>query len=90
MKNKYMLLGLTVLLGTGLVVGAHAAKETITIKGSTTVLPVAQSCAEAFMNKHADIDINGQIVVGKFIDIERPPFPSVLDCGSNRYNDNST
>lgn len=60
MKNKFMLFALTVLLGTGLVVGAHAAEETITIKGSTTVLPIAQACAEAFMNMNSDIDISVQ------------------------------
>lgn len=27
--------------------------------------------------KHTDIDINGQIVVGKFVDIERPTFPNL-------------
>ncbi|MBN1223016.1 MAG: PstS family phosphate ABC transporter substrate-binding protein [Candidatus Aminicenantes bacterium] len=37
-----------------------AAKKTITIKGSTTVLPIAQSCAEAFMNTRSDIDISVQ------------------------------
>lgn len=60
MKNKFMLLALSVLLGTGMAAGAHAAKETITIKGSTTVLPIAQACAEAFMNQNAAIDISVQ------------------------------
>lgn len=55
-----MLVALTVVLGIALITGinAFAAKKTITIKGSTTVLPIAQSCAEAFMNKHSDIDIS--------------------------------
>ncbi|MCJ7582626.1 MAG: phosphate ABC transporter substrate-binding protein [Candidatus Aminicenantes bacterium] len=60
MKNKLMLLTLTVLLGIGLGVSAHTAKENITIKGSTTVLPIAQACAEAFMNQNLDIDISVQ------------------------------
>ncbi len=28
---------------------------------------------------HADIKLNGQIVVGKFVDIERPPIPNLQD-----------
>jgi len=39
---------------------ALAGKDEITIKGSTTVLPIAQSCAEAFMNQHSDVDISVQ------------------------------
>jgi phosphate transport system substrate-binding protein len=62
MKNKFMLLVLAAILGVGLVIGGHAlaAKKGITIKGSTTVLPIAQACAEAFMNKHHDMDISVQ------------------------------
>lgn len=57
-----MLLALTAVLSFGLVIGskALAAKKSITIKGSTTVLPIAQACAEAFMNKYLDIDISVQ------------------------------
>jgi phosphate transport system substrate-binding protein len=62
MKNKLMLVVLTAVLGVGLITGVYgfAAKKTITIKGSTTVLPIAQSCAEAFMNKHSDVNISVQ------------------------------
>ena len=56
--KKSFLTFLTVVVGLGLVFGAAGAAKTITIKGSTTVLPIAQSCAEAFMNQHADIDIS--------------------------------
>jgi phosphate transport system substrate-binding protein len=61
MKNKWMLTGLTAVLGAGMIFGLYAfAAKTITIKGSTTVLPIAQSCAEAFMNKHSDVNISVQ------------------------------
>ena len=32
-------------------------KQTITIRGSTTVLPIAQKAAEAYMDKHPNVDI---------------------------------
>jgi len=53
---------LTGALIISLIFSAHvlAAKKAITIKGSTTVLPIAQACAEAFMNKYPDIDISVQ------------------------------
>jgi phosphate transport system substrate-binding protein len=38
----------------------HAAGNTITIKGSTTVLPVAQAAAEVFMEKNPGINISVQ------------------------------
>ncbi len=38
--------------------GAALAGETIVIKGSTTVLPVAQACAEAYMKKHPGVNIS--------------------------------
>jgi phosphate transport system substrate-binding protein len=62
MKNKFMLVVLTAVLGVALIMGGNAlaAKKTITIKGSTTVLPIAQSCAEIFMNKHSDVNISVQ------------------------------
>jgi len=61
MKNKFFLLVVMAVVSAGLVAGiALAASSTITIKGSTTVLPIAQTCAEAFMNKHQDIDISVQ------------------------------
>jgi phosphate transport system substrate-binding protein len=61
MKNQCMLMVLTAVLGVGLIFGMYAfAAKTITIKGSTTVLPIAQSCAEAFMNKHGDVNISVQ------------------------------
>jgi len=33
------------------------ARETITLSGSTTVLPVAQAAADAYMNTHKNVDI---------------------------------
>jgi phosphate transport system substrate-binding protein len=34
-----------------------ADEETLSISGSTTVLPIAAACAEAFMDKHPNVDI---------------------------------
>jgi phosphate transport system substrate-binding protein len=51
------------LLLTAFVGAAYAAPETegaITIKGSTTVLPIAQATAEAFMNKNPGVTISVQ------------------------------
>lgn len=58
-NGQTLLIGL---LSTALVGGVFAAfgNKEITIKGSTTVLPIAQSCAEAFMNQHADVNISVQ------------------------------
>ncbi len=39
---------------------AHAGAESITIKGSTTVLPIAQACAEEYMNQNPYINISVQ------------------------------
>lgn len=61
MKNKMMFAVLAAFLTTGLIAGVYASSaKNLTIKGSTTVLPIAQSCAEAFMNKHPDINISVQ------------------------------
>ena len=35
-----------------------ATKRTLTLTGSTTVLPIAQLCAEKFMNYHPDVNIS--------------------------------
>ncbi len=59
MKNKLFLTILLGVAGFGLVTG-NAASKTITIKGSTTVLPIAQACAEAYMNQHSDVTISVQ------------------------------
>jgi phosphate transport system substrate-binding protein len=37
-----------------------AAKNNIVAKGSTTVLPISQACAEVFMDQNMDIDISVQ------------------------------
>jgi phosphate transport system substrate-binding protein len=36
------------------------AADNITVKGSTTVLPISQACAEVFMDQNQDIDISVQ------------------------------
>jgi phosphate transport system substrate-binding protein len=43
-----------------LIISPCFGAERITIKGSTTVLPIAQACAEAFMNKNSQADISVQ------------------------------
>lgn len=52
------------LLCAALLVSCFAASacfaESVTIKGSTTVLPIAQACAEVFMNGNRSIDISVQ------------------------------
>lgn len=58
MKNITKML-LIIPLIIGLVNGFAFAKP-ITIKGSTTVLPIAQACAEAYMNENPDVDISVQ------------------------------
>jgi phosphate transport system substrate-binding protein len=40
--------------------GTYASAENITIKGSTTVLPIAQACAEAYMEENPAVNISVQ------------------------------
>ncbi|RKX58414.1 MAG: phosphate ABC transporter substrate-binding protein [Thermodesulfobacteriota bacterium] len=40
------------------VVSVYAEKKKLVIQGSTTVLPIAQKCAEVFMKKHPEADIS--------------------------------
>ncbi|MBU4254106.1 MAG: phosphate ABC transporter substrate-binding protein, partial [Acidobacteria bacterium] len=56
--KKTFLTCLTVVVGMGLVFGIAGAAKTITIKGSTTALPIAVACAEAFMNQNYEINIS--------------------------------
>lgn len=61
MKSKVLFIILAAVAGLALIAGTPlAAEKTITIKGSTTVLPIAQACAETFMNSHLDISISVQ------------------------------
>jgi phosphate transport system substrate-binding protein len=50
---------LAAVLGFALM-GTSALAEDLTIKGSTTVLPIAQACAEAYMDAHSEITISVQ------------------------------
>jgi len=62
MKNRTFI-GLAAAVATVALVAAPyimAAADQLTIKGSTTVLPIAQSCAEVFMAKHASVNISVQ------------------------------
>ncbi len=47
-----------VLLSLLVIQGPAMAAGTVVIKGSTTVLPIAQAAAEAFMKKHADVNVS--------------------------------
>lgn len=51
--KKILILALSVLILTGL-----AAAKDITISGSTTVFPIAQKCAEVYMDGHPDVNIS--------------------------------
>ena len=37
-----------------------AAEKDIVVKGSTTVLPISQACAEVFMDQNASVNISVQ------------------------------
>ena len=54
------LIALVAVFAVGVLAASSAYAETVTIKGSTTVLPIAQACAEEFMNKNASINISVQ------------------------------
>lgn len=59
MRNNIAKLILTVTIISGIACN-HAFAETMTMKGSTTVLPIAQATAEAFMKDHSGADISVQ------------------------------
>lgn len=62
MKFFKLLVPLFVVLGACLLVSGngYAASKEITIKGSTTVLPIAQLAAEEFMDKNESVNISVQ------------------------------
>lgn len=62
MKNRIFIALTAVIAAVALAAApwVFASDGEITIKGSTTVLPIAQSCAEAFMAQHPDITISVQ------------------------------
>lgn len=60
MKLKYLsllMISLFVAVFLSGCFGGGVEKASIVIKGSTTVLPIAQACAEAFMDKNPNIEI---------------------------------
>ncbi len=60
-KSKIAITVLAAVLCVGLMISVPTfAAKSLTIKGSTTVLPIAQSCAEAFMDMHSDVNISVQ------------------------------
>jgi phosphate transport system substrate-binding protein len=61
MKSFIKILTLTLILSVSISASTlFAAGKTITMKGSTTVLPIAQATAEAFMEKNTAINISVQ------------------------------
>lgn len=61
MRRSFLFLGTVVLLAAALIMApaaVMASGKSITITGSTTVLPVAQKAAEDFMKKHPDVRIS--------------------------------
>ncbi len=56
MKIRLFVLMIAAAMGIGL--AGTAAAETLEIKGSTTVLPIAQKAAEAFMKIYPDVSIS--------------------------------
>lgn len=61
MKHFIKAMALTLILSVSISIGMlSAAGKTITIKGSTTILPIAQATAEAFMEKNQAINISIQ------------------------------
>jgi len=60
-KSKIAITVLAAVLSVGLMVSVPTfAAKSLTIKGSTTVLSIAQSCAEVFMDMHSDVNISVQ------------------------------
>jgi phosphate transport system substrate-binding protein len=59
-KSKIAVTLLMALIALGLASGISLAADQITIKGSTTVLPIAQRTAEVFMNKNSGVNISVQ------------------------------
>ena len=61
MRKSFLLLGTVALLAAALIAAPAAVMaggKSITITGSTTVLPIAQKAAEDFMKKHPDVRIS--------------------------------
>jgi phosphate transport system substrate-binding protein len=61
MRKSFLLMGTVALLAVALIMAPAAVMaggKSITITGSTTVLPIAQKAAEDFMKKHPDIRIS--------------------------------
>jgi len=57
--KRVILVGTLVTFILGLMVApAYAESRRLVIQGSTTVLPIAQKCAEVFMQKHPEADIS--------------------------------
>ena len=58
--SKTMTLAMAILLCTLAASPVMAARQKLTIKGSTTILPVAQVAAEVFMDRAPDVDVSVQ------------------------------
>lgn len=58
MKKISSLVVLMALLITALIPFSVLAQETLTIQGSSTVLPIAQKAAEVYMENNPDVNIS--------------------------------
>jgi phosphate transport system substrate-binding protein len=59
-KLNKIIVSLTLVCLLGFSANVIAAENNIVAKGSTTVLPISQACAEVFMDQNMDIDISVQ------------------------------
>jgi phosphate transport system substrate-binding protein len=59
-KGRVVVSLLMAMIALGLISSSSLASDQITIKGSTTVLPIAQRTAEVFMSKNPQINISVQ------------------------------
>lgn len=59
-KFNYLFVSLTLVCFLFFTGNVLAAENDIVVKGSTTVLPIAQACAEAFMDQNSNINISVQ------------------------------
>jgi len=59
-KLNQIIVSLTLVCLLFFTTNVFAAENNIIAKGSTTVLPISQACAEIFMDQNMDIDISVQ------------------------------
>ena len=63
MNSKYLIgiiLAIVVIIGAYFALAGSSSQQTIQIAGSTSVQPVAEKLAQAYMQKHTDVKVNVQ------------------------------